>query len=146
MLGNALYRQVARGAAAEVATVDLDALAALPRLERRTAINEAIRARIAALLHFDGIEDISPHGRFLELGVDSLTAVEMKNALESMFRTQLPTSAVFDYPTVAQLAEYIDGQVTPAARAGSAAADEIESLKVLADEDIDAELAALRSL
>jgi len=145
-IDNALYREVTSGAAADTVAVDLAALVALPRVERRTAINEVIRARIAALLHFDGIEAISPHARFLELGVDSLTAVEMKNALESIFRTQLPTSALFDYPTAAQLAEYIDGQVAPATRTDIAATDEIESLRVLADEDIDAELAALRSL
>jgi acyl transferase domain-containing protein/NADPH:quinone reductase-like Zn-dependent oxidoreductase/NAD(P)-dependent dehydrogenase (short-subunit alcohol dehydrogenase family)/acyl carrier protein len=144
--GNALYSRVARGQAAQEAAVDLEALIALPRTERQTTINAAVRARIAVLLHFDGIEQISPHAKFLELGVDSLTAVEMKNGLESMFRISLPSSAVFDYPTIAQLASYIDEQVAPVAQAEPTAEDEIWSLKVLADEDIDAELASLRGM
>lgn len=144
--GNALYRQVARNSAAAERTVDLAALRALPRVERRTVINETIRARIADLLHFDAGDDISPHAKFMELGVDSLMAVEMKNALESTFKTSLPTSVVFEYPSVMLLAEFVDLQLVPVVAKDSSAADEADALRVLPDEDIDAELAALRSM
>jgi myxalamid-type polyketide synthase MxaB len=141
-----LYRQIARNSAAAERTVDLAALRALPRVERQTAINETIRARIADLLHFDDVDDISPHAKFMELGVDSLMAVEMKNALESIFKTSLPTSVAFEYPSVMLLAEFVDLQLVPVDAQNSSAADEAEALRVLPDEDIDAELAALRSM
>jgi len=145
-VGNALYRKVVRGSMRET-TVDLAAIAALPAAERRAAVNEAVRARIAGLLHFDDVSDISPHARFTDLGVDSLTAVELKNALESTFGTPLPTSVVFDYPTVAHLAEYLEAQLAPTTDTGAdAAADEVERLRAASEDELDAELAALRSL
>jgi myxalamid-type polyketide synthase MxaB len=145
MVGNALYRKVVRGSI-DQPTVDLGALATLPAAERRTAINEAVRARVAALLHFDDVSDISPHARFSELGFDSLTAVELKNALESTFGASLPTSVVFDYPTVAHLAEFLDGELAHPTGADVPAADEVEMVRALPGADLDAELAALRSL
>ena len=146
-VGNALYRKVVRDSPRET-TVDLAAIAALPPTERRAAVNEAVRGRIATLLHFDDVSDISPQARFTDLGVDSLTAVELKNALESTFGTPLPTSVVFDYPTVANLAEYLEAQlITPATDTeAGAATDEVERLRAASEDELDAELAALRSL
>ena len=143
--GNALYRQVVRGSAVAQRTVDLDALRALPRVERRATINETIRARIVDLLQFDDIDEVSPHAKFMELGVDSLMATELKNAMETTFKTSLPTSVVLDYPSVTLLAEFVDLQLVPVVVADPDA-DERDPLRVLADEDIDAELAALRSM
>jgi acyl transferase domain-containing protein/NADPH:quinone reductase-like Zn-dependent oxidoreductase/acyl carrier protein len=110
-LGNALYQPVARGATAEAVTVDVAALLALPRAERRAAIDAAVRSRVAILLHFNDIEDIASHAKFMELGLDSLGAVELKNALEAMFRTALAASAVFAYPTVSELVDHLDEQL-----------------------------------
>ncbi|MDF6043848.1 type I polyketide synthase [Streptomyces sp. JH14] len=144
--GNALYQRVARGAAVSVRTIDLGELAALPRTQRRETINEAVRERIASLLHFDGTGDISPHARFMDLGVDSLTAVELKNALEVMFRASLPTSLVFDYPTVMQLAAFVDEQMAGAGQPPEAHGGDVAEVTSLPDEDIDAELESLRSM
>ncbi|MCP4397919.1 MAG: acyltransferase domain-containing protein, partial [bacterium] len=44
---------------------------------------------------------------FLEMGLDSLMAVDMKNALESRFERRLPSTLIFDYPTVDTLADYL---------------------------------------
>jgi myxalamid-type polyketide synthase MxaB len=143
---NALYRLVARTSAATERTVDLPALRALPRGERRRVINETIRARVVDLLHFDDVDDISPHAKFMELGVDSLMAVEMKNALEVAFKTSLPTSAVFDYPSVTLLAEFVDLQLVPAVSPDGSVTEKADTIPLLRDEDIDTELAAMRSL
>ncbi|EFL08613.1 modular polyketide synthase [Streptomyces sp. AA4] len=140
---NALFRLVARTATVADRSVDLDALRALPKLERRAAINEAVRARIADLLRFDDAGDISPQAKFMELGVDSLMAVEMKNALESAFRVSLPTSVVFDYPSVAVLAAFVDEQLVPETAAPDAGTGAVETMP---DAEIDAELAALRGM
>ena len=139
--GNALYREVTRGTSVNGRKVDLEALRALSRADRRDAINEMIRARTATLLRYPNVEDISPHARLTDLGMDSLTAVEMKNTLESTFRTALPTSVVFDYPSIIALAEFIDTQLCPPERASD---DDADRLRVVADEELDAELAALR--
>ena len=51
--------------------------------------------------------------RFLELGTDSLMAVELRNRLLGQFggAFTISATAVFDYPTIGSLAEYLAGQM-----------------------------------
>ncbi len=51
--------------------------------------------------------------RFLELGMDSLMAVELRNRLLGQFGSAftINTTAVFDYPTIETLAQYLAAQV-----------------------------------
>jgi hypothetical protein len=65
---------------------------------------------------------VPPDARFFEVGLDSLAAVELKNALELCFRLQLSATSVFDHPSVARLAEFLDGRLTAAAPAGATSA------------------------
>jgi acyl carrier protein len=44
---------------------------------------------------------------FRELGVDSLTGIEIRNQLASVTGLSLPTSLMFDYPTPADLARQL---------------------------------------
>ncbi|MFE6775201.1 SDR family NAD(P)-dependent oxidoreductase [Streptomyces sp. NPDC057702] len=112
-LPNALYHQVGR-AKQNTVSVDLDALLQLSRSERRQGVSLVVRGVIADLLHFDGADDVPPDARFFEVGLDSLAAVELKNALELCFRLPLSASSVFDHPSVSLLGEFIDGQLTSA--------------------------------
>ena len=43
----------------------------------------------------------------MEAGLDSLGAVELRNALAARFADDLPTTFIFDYPTAAALASYL---------------------------------------
>jgi acyl carrier protein len=62
--------------------------------------------------------------RFLDLGTDSLMAVELRNRLHSQFggAFTLNATAVFDYPTIGGLAEYLAAQLPDADGAAPAAA------------------------
>ena len=113
---NALYQRLARRGRQETAQVDLDSLLALPRGERQAAIGELIRGRAAELLHYDGPADVPKNAKFAELGMDSLVSVEMKNVLKSALRVALPTSMIFDYPTLGELAEFIEQRLTSGRR------------------------------
>ncbi|MGE0219331.1 SDR family NAD(P)-dependent oxidoreductase, partial [Mycolicibacterium sp.] len=68
--------------------------------------------------------------RFLDLGTDSLMAIELRNRLHSQFggAFTINATAVFDYPTIGGLAEYLVGQLpdaeTPAVEAAGAPAEE----------------------
>ena len=42
-----------------------------------------------------------------KLGVDSLTALELRDSLQTDLQLQLPSSLVFDYPTVGALSAYL---------------------------------------
>jgi acyl carrier protein len=50
---------------------------------------------------------IDPNVKFARLGVDSATSVFLLVELEVLLGTELPTSLVFEYPTITQLARQI---------------------------------------
>ncbi|MEU8437735.1 beta-ketoacyl synthase N-terminal-like domain-containing protein [Streptomyces sp. NPDC029216] len=105
-------------AAASAAPVDVEALASAAPEERQTALVALVRATVAALLAIDDPEYIDTRASFLELGVDSLTAIVLKNQLQTRLRIPLLSSAVFDHPSVEELAELLSVRLA----AGPAAA------------------------
>lgn len=44
---------------------------------------------------------------FMEAGLDSLGAVDLRNALSTQFSVELPSTVTFDYPTLQALAAFI---------------------------------------
>ncbi len=119
---NAFYQELVGADGTSSRTLDLDALLASPDGERVEKITDFIRHRVADVLHIDDADDISPYTEFVQLGLDSLVAVELKNALEAAFRIPLPLTMAFDYPSAAVLGEFIGKrleQARPTAPAGS---------------------------
>ncbi|MGA5462184.1 SDR family NAD(P)-dependent oxidoreductase [Mycobacterium sp. NPDC050041] len=64
--------------------------------------------------------------RFLDLGTDSLMAIELRNRLHSQFggAFTINATAVFDYPTIGGLAEYLVAQLPDAEAPPEPAAEE----------------------
>lgn len=46
-------------------------------------------------------------------GLDSLGAVELRNSLEQLIGIDLPSTLIFDYPTIGAIAAFISNKVTP---------------------------------
>ncbi|WP_307962160.1 acyl carrier protein [Salinispora arenicola] len=88
------------------------ALLAAPSEQRRASIDQYVRAKVAAVLHFDDVDAVDSTVEFVRLGLDSLVFVEVKNSLESAFGVPLPASVALQYPTAEALAEYLDGLLT----------------------------------
>ncbi len=65
-----------------------------------------------------GVEDISVHANFFEIGGDSLMAVRVVAEIESTFGRSLPMTELFRSPTLEQLAAVVDHEAT---RPGSCA-------------------------
>ncbi|MFJ1647045.1 SDR family NAD(P)-dependent oxidoreductase [Streptomyces sp. NPDC088258] len=83
------------------------ALAALPPAERDRTLLELVRTEVAAVLRHEGAAAIDPHRAFTEIGFDSLSAVELRNRLNSATGLTLPATLVFDYPAPRALADHI---------------------------------------
>ncbi|MGW3275051.1 type I polyketide synthase, partial [Streptomyces kronopolitis] len=101
-------RRSAASAAAGGAAENLrTGLAALPPAEREPAVLELVRAQAALVLGHAGSEAVEPARDFRGLGIDSLTAVELRNRLGAATGLRLPATLVFDYPSPTALARHV---------------------------------------
>lgn len=53
-----------------------------------------------------------------QAGLDSLAAVELRNAVSQKFGVVLPVTVTFDYPTASALAGFVATQVAPVVATG----------------------------
>ncbi|MFI1569170.1 phosphopantetheine-binding protein, partial [Streptomyces sp. NPDC020490] len=88
-------------------------LAALAPAERAQALLDLTRTHVAAVLAHPDPAALDIDRGFLELGFDSLTAVELRNVLTTVTGLRLPTSLIFDYPTPAALAAHLAAEIQP---------------------------------
>lgn len=102
-----------------------------------------IRCGVAAAVGLAEEESIDPDLGFFDLGFDSLMAVELKSFIEVRAGMALPTSVVFDYPTINKLSAYVAQELgLGVARGDSAPApaepDALAELDGLSDDDVGA--------
>ncbi|KAA8785066.1 acyl transferase domain-containing protein/acyl carrier protein [Paenibacillus sp. 4624] len=57
-----------------------------------------------------GIEEISIHDHFYEIGGNSLLAVEFINQMERSYPGMMDIADLYSYPSIARIAEHIDGK------------------------------------
>ncbi|MFF6996475.1 type I polyketide synthase, partial [Streptomyces sp. NPDC008313] len=89
-------------------------LAALPEAEWQDVLLELVLGRVASVLGHTGPRAVEPGRAFQDLGFDSLTAVEFRNAVGEAVGMRLPATLVFDYPTPEALAGHLLEQVAGA--------------------------------
>ncbi len=135
----------------------LEKLANTAPKNHRQAVFAHVLAEACRVLGIDPAQAPDPQQPLQELGMDSLMAVELRNALTAAVGQTLPPTLLFEYPTIASLAEFITGKVAtavgrdgngvsvaPAETARPLARAEIQSLS---QQEVDEALAAeLREL
>ncbi|MEU8686833.1 beta-ketoacyl synthase N-terminal-like domain-containing protein, partial [Streptomyces sp. NPDC048611] len=82
-------------------------LAGLEPAEQERVLTDLVRSYAAGVLHYAGPAQVAPDRSFRDLGVDSLIAVELRNALSLACGIALSATVVFDYPTPAELAGFL---------------------------------------
>ncbi|GAB1811578.1 type I polyketide synthase [Mycobacterium sp. MUNTM1] len=86
----------------------------IPVAQRADFITEFLQREVQGFLRL--AQPPAASSRFLDLGTDSLMAVELRNRLHSQFggAFTINATAVFDYPTIGGLAEYLANQLPDA--------------------------------
>ena len=82
-------------------------LAQVQRGERARMIGARVVDTVALVFGRASSDEIDRDKGFFDMGLDSLMNVELKAMLEASFERVLPTSIMFDYPTVNDLSNYL---------------------------------------
>ncbi|MFG2684441.1 beta-ketoacyl reductase, partial [Streptomyces sp. NPDC048392] len=88
-------------------------LAGLRDTERHQLVLRTVREHAATVLGYDSATAIPVDRGFLNLGIDSLTAVELRNRLKTETGLPLPATLVFDHPDASRLAHYLGQALAP---------------------------------
>jgi NAD(P)-dependent dehydrogenase (short-subunit alcohol dehydrogenase family)/thioesterase domain-containing protein/acyl carrier protein len=93
----------------------LERFAGIPEADREAVVLDLVCDQVAVVLGHDSAEEVEPDREFVELGFDSLAAVELRNRLVAATGLSLPVFALANNPTVAGVAQHVLAQATSVA-------------------------------
>jgi acyl carrier protein len=97
---------------------------ALPA-DRQELLIEFVRGHVGRILRSN--ESIERRQPLMEIGVDSLMAVELRSRLSEGAHVTLPATLTFDYPTIEAIAEYLEHLIFQQPEDEQPAAQAVES-------------------
>ncbi|MFT7834557.1 SDR family NAD(P)-dependent oxidoreductase [Saccharothrix sp. BKS2] len=136
-----VFRALVRGATRRAAQVGVaqsttslaDRLAALPSAERRRHLLDVVRGLVAQVLGHDGPHAVDPDRGFLELGFDSLAAVELRNRVGESTGVRLSATLVYDHPTPAAVADLLYSELIGEEESSPSVESELARLESLVE-------------
>ncbi len=121
----------------------LERLRAAHPAERMALLESWAQEELAAVLGNNLAGAPEPDARFFDLGMDSLTSVELRRRLERRFGCSLEPTLVFDFPTIERLAAHLADRLglspatVPAAAAAPVDDDPMRRITEMSDEDVE---------
>jgi acyl transferase domain-containing protein len=95
------------------AAVLTERLTGLDRDERRRVLLDVVRTHAAAVLGHDTPAAVDAERGFLDIGFDSLSALELRGRLTAVTGHRLPPTLIFDHPTPIVLAGHLAVALVP---------------------------------
>jgi len=89
----------------------LDKLETVPAKERQEILREHLRMQVAQVLGSSSSDLPEINLGFMEMGMDSLMTVELKNRLQTQLGKKLSGTVAIEYPTIEKLSRYIFEEV-----------------------------------
>jgi acyl transferase domain-containing protein len=87
-------------------------LAGLSEAERDRVLVDLVRAEAATVLGYATAGDVDPARAFAELGLTSITAVELRGRLATATGLRLPATLAFDAPTVRAVVDHVQAALS----------------------------------
>jgi microcystin synthetase protein McyD len=100
-----------RGSGDQVRGAFRQRLEAAPFVERRPMLEAFVRSRVAHALGRPVNAPIDAEQGFFELGMDSLTSVELRNGLQESLACHLPATLTLKYPNLKSLVGFLASDV-----------------------------------
>ncbi|MFH0729431.1 MAG: SDR family NAD(P)-dependent oxidoreductase [Pseudomonadota bacterium] len=91
-------------------------LTAAPADQWRNLLSTHIRSLVADVLGLDSPAAIDIRQGFFQMGMDSLTSMELRNRLQKEFSRPLSATLIFKFPTVESLADHLHSTLVDPAR------------------------------
>ncbi|HUN44153.1 MAG TPA: SDR family NAD(P)-dependent oxidoreductase [Acetobacteraceae bacterium] len=114
--------------------------------DRPATVAAFIAEQVASALGLASAADVDHETGFFDLGMDSLTSVELRNRLQAELGCQLPTTSIFDFPNVEALTRFVVREVLqldvpepPSSRPAEIARraeENVDALDQLSDEEL----------
>ena len=117
-------------------------LTGLDRDAAMAALGRVIDEAAKDIIGLGSADDLDPARPLKEVGLDSLMAVELRNALVRQTGLDLSATLIFDYPTPARLADHLAPRLGIAPAPAAAPAPEPDDMDGLSDTDLEALLEA----
>ncbi|MEU4626904.1 SDR family NAD(P)-dependent oxidoreductase, partial [Actinoplanes sp. NPDC023801] len=90
-------------------------VAAVPEADRNRLVLGQVRRTVADVLGYADVDRVPAGRAFKDLGIDSLTAVELRDRLQTLTGLSLPASVAFDHPSATAVARMLVDRLAPGA-------------------------------
>ena len=106
--------------------------------ERQGILAAHVSEQVSAAMGLGPRQALEPTAGFFQSGMDSLMSVTLQRSLSESLGEQLPTSVIFDYPSVEALTGYLSGVLPELVEASEV--DDADEYDDLSDDELLAQL------